>query len=176
MTMSLPQLLASGRLRHLPAALSEIEDLLRVVERDLADACIEDVSADRRFATAYNAALQLATVALRAEGYRTSGTAHHYTTIAALPLILGAGATQTADYLDACRMRRNTVDYDGVGIATERDVAELVLEATALRESVLGWLARAHPELMPARRPYEDRLHRRTRSPRTDPPREDDRP
>lgn len=147
MMMSLQRLSAKGRLRRLPPAASEIADLLRVVERDLADAGIEGLSADRRFATAYNAALQLATVVLRAEGYRTQGVAHHHTTIAALPLILGVEHAATADYLDACRSRRNTVDYDGIGIATEADVAELLREAEGLREAVLVWLENAHPEL-----------------------------
>lgn len=145
--MSLQRLLDRGRLRRLPPAASEIADLLRVVDRDLKDAGIEELSADRRFATAYNAALQLATVVLRAEGYRTQGVAHHHTTIEALPLILGTEVGATADYLDACRSRRNTVDYDGIGIATEADVEELVREAEALRETVLAWLEKAHPEL-----------------------------
>ena len=34
-------------------------------DRDLADSAIKEISADRRFATAYNAVLQLATIALR---------------------------------------------------------------------------------------------------------------
>jgi len=38
-----------------------------VIERDLADAAIAALSADRRFATAYNAALQTATMAGAAE-------------------------------------------------------------------------------------------------------------
>lgn len=146
--MSLQRLLDRERLRRLPPGASEISDLLRVVERDLADAGIKELSADRRFATAYNAALQLATVVLRAEGYRTQGVAHHHTTIVALPLILGAQHAATADYLDACRSRRNTVDYDGIGIATEADVAELLREAEALREVVIAWLKEAHPELV----------------------------
>lgn len=147
MMMSLQRLLDRGRLRRLPPASSEVAGLLRVVERDLTDARIEALSADRRFATAYNAALQLATVVLRAEGYRTQGVAHHHTTIEALPLILGVEVAETADYLDACRSRRNTVDYDGIGIATEADVQELLREAEALRVAVSGWLKSAHPEL-----------------------------
>ncbi len=118
-----------------------------VVDRDLADASVAGLSADRRFATAYNAALQLATVVLRAESYRTHGVAHHHTTIEALPAVLGSRIDEIADYLDACRSRRNTVDYDGIGIATDADVSELIREAEALRAIVLEWLERVHPEL-----------------------------
>ena len=125
---SLQRLFDEGRLRAQRAGATEIGGLFRVVDRDIADARIASISADRRFATAYNAALQLATVVIRADGCRTVGSGHHRTTIAALPLVLGPHMQSTADYLDACRSRRNTVDCDGIGIATERDVDELLAE------------------------------------------------
>jgi uncharacterized protein (UPF0332 family) len=146
--MRLQQLLDSGRLRQLRTSPREIADLLLIVERDTADARIDGLSADRRFATAYNAALQLATIVLRAEGYRTLGTAHHHTTIRALPLVLGDDVIETTDYLDACRSRRNTVDYDGIGIATQEDVTELLSEVEVLQAVVKQWLCEQHPELI----------------------------
>lgn len=145
---SLNDFLADGRLRRLPTSRREIDDLLRVVERDLTDAGIAGLSADRGFATAYNAALQLATVVLRAEGYRTHGAGHHGVTILSLPGILGEGVRATTDYLDVCRAKRNTVDYDGIGIATPADVAELMEETVRLRVIVREWLAETHPELL----------------------------
>lgn len=54
-----------------------MDDLLRVADRDLADAEIPQLSSDRRFATAYNAALQMATIALYAAGFRACGAGHH---------------------------------------------------------------------------------------------------
>ena len=97
---SLRRLLDEGRLRVQSTSASEVVNLFKVGERDLADARIDAVSVDRRFATAYNAALQCATIALRAEGYRTVGAGHHWTTFAALPAILGSKLQTTADYLD----------------------------------------------------------------------------
>ena len=47
-------------------SVKEIADLLKLVGRDLADADIKEISADRRFARACNAALQLATIVLQA--------------------------------------------------------------------------------------------------------------
>jgi hypothetical protein len=61
--MNLAELSAEGRLRPHHTSPKEVADLLRVVDRDLADAGIAQLSTDRRFATAYNAALQLATIA-----------------------------------------------------------------------------------------------------------------
>jgi hypothetical protein len=62
-----------------------VADLLGVVDRDLADAEIPQLSTDRRFATACNAALQMATIALYAAGFRAFGAGHHWATFHALP-------------------------------------------------------------------------------------------
>lgn len=43
-----------------------------LIARDLADAGVAGLSADRRFATAYNAALQAANMAIACAGYRVS--------------------------------------------------------------------------------------------------------
>ncbi|MDZ4065038.1 MAG: hypothetical protein U1E22_10285 [Coriobacteriia bacterium] len=144
---SLQRFLDDGRLRRQRSSKSEIASLFMVVDRDIQDSGVCSLSEDRRFAIAYNAALQLATIVLRAEGLRTVGSGHHRITIAAFPLILGSRVQETADYLDACRSRRNTVDYDGIGIATERDVAELLAETAELRQTVEAWLKEEHPEL-----------------------------
>ncbi len=73
---------------------------------------------------------------------------HHATVIACLILIVGSEAHGLADYLDACRSKRNTVDYDGIDIATEADVAELITEVQALQPMVVTWLTDHHPELI----------------------------
>ena len=67
----------------------EIANLLGIVARDLKDSQAKDVSDDWRFAIAYNAALQAATAALAAAGYRASRENHHYRVIQSLELTLG---------------------------------------------------------------------------------------
>lgn len=128
----------------------EVADLLRVVDRDLADAGIDQLSADRRFATAYNAALQLATIALVAAGYRTAGSGHHWITIQALPEIMGARLQARADYLNTCRSKRNLTDYDRAGEVSDREVRGIIAETRAFRADVLAWLKKNHPRLAPA--------------------------
>ena len=66
----------------------EIGNLLGIVARDLKDSQAKDVSDDWRFAIAYNAALQAATAALAAAGYRASRENHHYRVIQSLELDL----------------------------------------------------------------------------------------
>jgi hypothetical protein len=83
--LTLKDLLADGRVRPHRTSAKEVADLLGVVDRDLADAEIPQLSTDRRFATACNAALQMATIALYAAGFRAFGAGHHWATFHALP-------------------------------------------------------------------------------------------
>ena len=55
----------------------EITNLLGLSDRDLAACQVEQLSADWRFAIAYNAGLQAATAALAAAGYRATRDNHH---------------------------------------------------------------------------------------------------
>jgi len=79
--MTWQQLLANGRAQAYATSKQELDDLREVIERDLSDAAIPALSADRRFATAYNAVLQLAKMAIACAGYRVSArSGHHQTT------------------------------------------------------------------------------------------------
>jgi hypothetical protein len=73
----------------------------------------------------------------------------HYRTIAALPEILGEQWRDAADYLETCRRKRNIVEYDRVGVVTEQDASELADFCKELRQEVLAWLNKNHPELAP---------------------------
>ena len=145
--MSLKQWKVNGWLRKHETSPDEINNLLMIVDRDLKDAS-EGISADWRFGIAYNAALKLCTVLLYAEGYKAERTLQHYRTIQALPLILGQEKANDANYLDACRSKRNIVEYDYVGGATDDDADELIDYAKELRDDVMAWLKKAHPGLL----------------------------
>ena len=81
--MSLKKWISEGRLQQHSTNNNEIQSLFKLVERDLKDAKIELLSTDRRFATAYNAALQLATIVLHAARYRVKSSVggHHWITV-----------------------------------------------------------------------------------------------
>jgi hypothetical protein len=68
--MSLPDWLANRWLVTHEPSVDEIADLPAVVDRDLADAAVPRLSSDWRSGISYNAALQLATLAVAASGYR----------------------------------------------------------------------------------------------------------
>ena len=144
--MSLKLWADNGWLRPHQTSRKEIQDLLAIVKRDLADAK-GDISADWQFGIAYNAALKLCTMLLYASGYRAEKTLQHYRTLQALQLILGPERKADVDYLDACRIKRNTVEYDYAGAATRKDAQELIEFCDELHEAVIAWLEREHIEL-----------------------------
>ena len=85
--MTLKQWETNGWLKAEPTSQDEIANLLAIVERDLKDAT-GSVSPDWQFGIAYNAALKLCTIVLRAEGYRAAHGLQHYRTIMAMLLTL----------------------------------------------------------------------------------------
>jgi hypothetical protein len=66
--MTWQDLLNAQRVRVHKTSQQEIDDLRTVVERDLKDAKLGALSCDRRFATAYNAVLQLSKIVIACEG------------------------------------------------------------------------------------------------------------
>lgn len=144
--MSLQNWANNGWLKPHRSSREEIRNLLEIVKRDLADAKGK-ISADWRFGIAYNAALKLCNILLVASRYRPEKALQHYRTIAALPLILGDDFKDGAEYLETCRIKRNTVEYDVAGAATDRDAAELARFAGELRRKMLEWLSMNHPDL-----------------------------
>lgn len=146
--MTLQQWADNGWLTPHTTSAQEIANLLAIVNRDLKDAA-EDISPDWRFGIAYNAALKLCMMLLYASGFRAAKGGHeHYRPIQALPLILGVKYKPEAVYLEACRKKRHIVEYDSTGVATEDDVEELVAAVQALRDEVLAWLKKHHPQLL----------------------------
>lgn len=75
--MTWTQLLANNEVQRHKTSKNELDKLRAVIRRDLADASLKGASADRRFATAYNAALQGAKMAIACAGYRVVGAGHH---------------------------------------------------------------------------------------------------
>jgi hypothetical protein len=126
----------------------EVADLFAVVARDLADSAADRLSADWRMNIAYNAALQAANAALAAAGYRASRDQHHFRIIQSLRETIGATAERVAT-LDAFRKKRNITGYERVGAVSDADAAEMRGLALAIRDDVVDWLRRNHPQLLP---------------------------
>ena len=145
--MSLPGWLNEGRLKIHKTSKKEIDQLLAVFGRDLADAQVETLSADRRFTTAYNAALMVSIAALAASGYRASSEGHHYWTIQSLAFTLHLDA-KTIRKFNKFRQKRNITDYEIIDMVSEQEVGEMIALAQELHTMVVEWLKENHPELI----------------------------
>ncbi|MBV5341264.1 MAG: hypothetical protein J0665_17190 [Deltaproteobacteria bacterium] len=146
--MTLSKWVEYGWLRQHKTTRQEIADLLGIVDRDLSDAQTGRISTDWQFGIAYNAALKLCTILLYAEGYRAGQGLQHYRTIQALPLILGRNREVDAAYLDTCRVKRNTVEYDRIGATSDSEALELIEFVRDLRAEVVMWLQANYSELL----------------------------
>lgn len=148
--MSLQQWLANSWIRSLEPSRQEISNLLRIAEREIADASLEKISADGRFDHAYNAVRTLGEAALHASGYTVPRDARkHERTIESLKLTLDAEWVEEADYFDQCRRRRHQSLYERSGLTQARDADDLRRRAERLLTAVREWLQREHPQLMP---------------------------
>ena len=125
--MSLNPWLDKGDIQKVVVTETSLRGLARIIERDLEDCQIQSLSLDRRFATAYGAALNIASYAIRKKGFRVSGkVGHHKITFDVASEILGKRASNLMDYFDVCRRKRNKVDYDFADVVSLTEVDELI--------------------------------------------------
>jgi uncharacterized protein (UPF0332 family) len=147
MSVSLADLAKDGKFKAQKTSKSEISRLLVIFERDMADAQITNLSTDRCFTTAYNAALMVSIAALAASGYRASNEGHHYWTIQSLAFTLGID-TKMIDIFNRFRQKRNISDYERTGLISKTEASEIIELAARLRIVLEEWLRINHPDLI----------------------------
>jgi uncharacterized protein (UPF0332 family) len=147
MSVSFADWVKNGWLVAHKSSKQEIANLLGIVARDLKDSQAKDVSDDWRFAIAYNAALQGATAALAAAGYRASRDNHHYRVIQSLELTVGKDANFLRTF-DAFRKKRNVSNYDIGGGISRGEVEEMIKVAKTLLRDVEQWIRANHASLL----------------------------
>lgn len=146
--MDFKRWLAEERLRTHTTSKKEIRGLLEIVQRDLNDASVPDLSTDRRFLIAYEGALALVTIPLYCAGYETYGKGHHWLTFRLLPEVMGGEYSDLAQYFDQCRTKRNVGTYDRGGQISQSEVDELLVEVVSFQEDVVDWLKVNHSDLI----------------------------
>jgi hypothetical protein len=145
--VSLEDWLNEGRLKAHRTSKNELSEFLALFKRDMADAQSDTISVDRKFATAYNAALTLSVAALAASGYRPAGEGHHYWAIQSLAFTLQLDA-ETIEKFNKFRRKRNITDYERSGRVSEKEVSEMLELARNLQIALEAWLKNNHPELL----------------------------
>ena len=135
--MTWTSLLANKEAQKHKTSKKELDNMRALIARDLADAVIAGLSADRRFATAYNAALQAANMAIACAGYRImSKVGHHRVSLESTKLMFGKPMHKYADYFETCRRKRNTIDYTFSNVATETEAREILIQASQFYREV----------------------------------------
>lgn len=147
--MTWQQLLGRNRVQRHTTSKQELDALRQVIDRDLHDASLAGLSDDRSFATAYNAALQTAKMAIACAGYRAVGQGHHQTSFEAAELAVGASVSQLTTYFELCRRKRNTLDYDVANVVSDTEAQEILRKAEEFKREVEAWIAANHPQLVP---------------------------
>lgn len=130
--MSLENLARIGRLEAIEPDPAQIARLLAAARRALKDAETEGLGAESRFDIAYRAVMQVANLALQANGFRTptSRPGHHQTMIQTLSLTLGLDQALVVE-LDALRKQRNAIDYSG-DLVSDSVADEVIKHAESL--------------------------------------------
>jgi hypothetical protein len=129
---NLARLASSGQLKVEPAARKELEGLIRLGSRQLADARKPGLALESRFDLAYGAAHAFSLAALRWHGYRSD---NRYLVFQCLQHTLGVGPEHWR-VLALCHERRNAAQYEGVFDVDEKLMAELVNAAEVVRVAV----------------------------------------
>ncbi len=85
-------------------------------------------------------------MAIACAGYRIASVpGHHRLTFEGAKLAVGKPVEALADYFDACRRKRNEIDYTGAAIATGTEADELLLHAKAFLDLVERWIDSTQP-------------------------------
>lgn len=144
--MSLQDWVRNGWLTEHESSREEIRNLLALADRDIRASRTPGLPADWRFAISYNAALQAATAALAAAGFRASREVHHHRVIQSLALTIGASADLIRNF-DAFRKKRNMSSYEIGGTISDKEAEEMAALAADLLDKVELWIKQMHPEL-----------------------------
>ena len=147
MSMSLQDWLKFGWLTEHKTSRQEIADLFAVSDRDLKACQTAGLIPDWQFNIAYNAALQLATIALAASGYRATRANYHYRVIQSLEFTIGFDSMNIRKF-DLFRKKRNITDYERAEMISDGEAREMRELAGELRTAIEGWLKKNHPKLL----------------------------
>jgi len=126
----------------------EIADLLSIIHRDLKESESGTHCPEWKLSIAFNAALQAATAALAAAGYRVpKGGSHHYYTLQSLRFTVGLDSEAVLK-LETVKKKRDISDYTRAGAVSDQEALEVIALATEVCARVLRWLEAEHPDLM----------------------------
>jgi hypothetical protein len=143
---------AKKELEELETSPEEIAELLRLADQNLLDCeflSTAPISNDLYHSCVYRAALPLAKVSLRAEGYRVPASAEkgHVILLDALTFTVDKRSKYKTQ-LQVARLVRNQATYTSATTHQRSDIDNLLKTVRELRVDIETWLRREHPELI----------------------------
>lgn len=123
--MPYEHLLKAGRIKEYSAKKVEIQQLLKVAQRDLrASTRNLDNDPEWAFSMAYNAMLQVSRGLMMNEGYRPRGGNQHATVVEFIKERLGDEFTSQSFFFDQMRRKTNRIIYEISGLVSKREAAD----------------------------------------------------
>ena len=125
--MAYELLIRTGRIKPYKARPSEIQQLLKVADRDLAAAArnlAEDT--DWAYSMAYNAVLQASRAVILNDGYRPRGGEQHATVVEYIHERLGPSFAKEVSLFDQMRRKRHRVIYEVSGLVSKQEAEQAV--------------------------------------------------
>lgn len=134
---SIEALVAAGYIHRFDATAREIDQVMRLAERDVVEAGLRDGrSLDWAFSIGYNAGLQGCRAFMFCKGFRPAGGEAHKAVFQFMRLTVPVSVLPTIDYLDRARKKRHRVIYDEPGLVTEREIVFLLEKVRNLLDFV----------------------------------------
>jgi hypothetical protein len=146
--VSLDQWVENRWAKKIEPTLSGVRDFLAIADREVADAGLEQISAEGRFDHAYEAVRNLCEVMVYASGYALGRDRKHEWAIQSLKFTLSGEATEKIDYLDRCRLLRHKSHYERADLVQRTEADRLLETAKWLRVKVQEWMRERHPDLL----------------------------
>ena len=147
MNVDLRDWLKNGWLTEHQTSRQEIADLLGVIDRDAAQCQIPGLGPDWQLNIAYNAALQVATAALAAAGYRARARPSIIASSNRWP-ILWASTRGESPNCRAIGRNATSATTSEQAVSRNKKPEEMIALASELRADLTAWLAANHPELL----------------------------
>jgi hypothetical protein len=144
--MTLDNLVGKG-LEKAEADALELSRYVEKIQRKINDSRNASNHLDTRFDIAFEALLQVAICALRANGYRTTSDAgHQQRAIQLLPRSLGIDQGEIRA-LDEYRKKRSLGLYEADFDPSEREVEAVTAAVQRLHRALIGWLRKNRPDM-----------------------------
>jgi hypothetical protein len=144
--MSLNYWAEQGWIEKVVTRKEDIQNLLNLAERNIDEAVDCAHHNDWKFNILYAVIINLASCALRSEGYRIKSSSGHYYDIHSLEYTLGLDS-ELINLLDSYRKKRNIATYELEGMVSEEEVGEIEEVVRKLFAGVKSWLKVNHPDL-----------------------------